>query len=79
VSRSVKLFIEEFAHHEQLEISIQGEQIHDKDVFCTDPMPPRHEVNFRIPAGIPPGAFTVDLRYHSRRFPPLAFELADIL
>ncbi len=75
VSRSVKLFLEECAHPEQLDIWVNGEVLLEKDVFCTDPMPPRHEVNFRIPAHVPPGPLTVDLRYHARRFAPLAFEL----
>lgn len=75
VSRSVKLFLEECARPEELEIWVNGEPLTDKDVFCTDPMPPRHEVNFRIPAHVPAGPLTVDLRYHTRRFAPLAFEL----
>ena len=75
VSRSIKLFLEECAHPEELDIRINGAAVLDKDVFCTDPMPPRHEVNFRIPAGVPLGPFQVDLRYHARRFAPLHFEL----
>jgi hypothetical protein len=75
VSRSVKLFMEECLHPEELDILINGEPQPDKDVFCTDPMPPRHEVNFRIPEHFQPGSLTIDLRYHSRRFAPLAFEL----
>ncbi len=76
VSRSVKLCLEECARPEELEISINGVPLVDKDVFCTDPMPPRHEVNFRIPEGVPLGPLRVDLRYHARRFAPLAFDLA---
>ena len=75
VSRSIKLFLEECAHPEELDIRINGSAVLDKDVFCTDPMPPRHEVNFRIPANVPLGLFQVDLQYHARRFAPLHFEL----
>ncbi len=75
VSRSIKLFLEECAHPEQLDIRINGTAVLDKDVFCTDPMPPRHEVNFRIPAEVPLGPFQVNLQYHARRFAPLHFEL----
>ena len=77
VSRSIKLYMEECHHPEDLQISIDGEPMQDKDVFCTDPMPPRHEVNFRLPSHLPAGPFTVNLRYHSRQFAPLAFELMD--
>ena len=77
ISRSIKLFLEECPHPEELEIRIDGSLVLDKDVFCTDPMPPRHEVNFRIPAGVPLGPFEVHLRYHARRFAPLHFELAQ--
>ena len=75
VSRSIKLFLEECAHPEELEIRINGEVQPDKDVFCTDPMPPRHEVNFRIPASVPLGPLTLNLKYHARRFAPVQFEL----
>ncbi len=75
VSGSIKLFLEECADPQQLEIWINGDLQPDKDVFCTDPMPPRHEVNFRIPSGVPVGPLTVNLKYHARRFAPLLFEL----
>ena len=75
VSGTVKIFMEECAHPEELDIWINGEPQPEKDTFCTDPMPPRHEVNFRIPEHFEPGPLTIDLRYHSRRFAPLAFEL----
>ncbi len=77
VSHSVKLFLEEFAQPQDLEILINDEPQPEKDVFCTDPMPPRHEVNFRIPADAPAGPLTVRLTYRGRRFAPLLFELVS--
>ncbi|MBY0506401.1 MAG: class I SAM-dependent methyltransferase [Bryobacteraceae bacterium] len=75
VSGSIKLFLEECAHPEQIEIRLNGEPQPHRDVFCTDPMPPRHEVNFRVPDHLPAGPLTLDLQYHARRFAPLHFEL----
>lgn len=78
VTRSIKLFLEEFAEPERLTIALNGRPIADKDVFCTDPMPPRHEVNFRIPDDVPAGPLAVELTYGARRFAPLAFTLAPL-
>ncbi len=78
VTRSIKLFLEEFAEPERVAIAVNGRPIADKDVFCTDPMPPRHEVNFRLPDDLPAGPLAVELTYGARRFAPLAFTLAPL-
>lgn len=56
VSGSVKLFVEELFEPETLRASLDGEPARDYSILCTDPMPPRHEINFRLPEGARPGA-----------------------
>ncbi len=49
-SRSVKLFLEELATPERLEIRMHDQPVSDLDIFCTDPVNHRFEVNFQLPA-----------------------------
>ena len=51
VSGCVKLFLEELIEPETLVASIDGHLAEDYSIQCTDPMPPRHEINFRLAAG----------------------------
>ena len=68
---SVKLQIEEFLHPDRIRVSLNGQPVRNLEHFCTDPMPPRHEVNFDLPDGTGPGVYQLDLRYDERRLPPL--------
>jgi hypothetical protein len=34
---------------------VDGRPVSDLDIFCADPLPPRYEINFRIPSGVEPG------------------------
>ncbi len=52
VSRTVKLFLEELDAPEHLHASVAGQPCEDYSILCTDPMGPRHEVNFRLPDGL---------------------------
>lgn len=61
VSGSVKLFVEELFEPETLIASVDGQPAHDYSILCTDPMPPRHEINFRLPNHLPPGPQTLKL------------------
>ena len=61
VSGTVKLFVEELFEPETLRASVDGAPATDYSILCTDPMPPRHEINFRLPAQLAPGAYTLRL------------------
>ena len=61
VTRSVKLTIEEVLHPEEFGAEISGHFINDFDRFCTDPVPPRFEVNFRIPEEVSDGEHNLQL------------------
>jgi hypothetical protein len=34
---------------------VDGRPVTNIDVFCADPRPPRHEINFHLPEGTDPG------------------------
>lgn len=55
VSRTIKLFVEELFAPETLRAQIADWDAVDYSVLCTDPMSPRHEINFRLPDEVPPG------------------------
>ncbi len=59
VSGTVKLFIEELFVPETLRARIGEWEGIDYSILCTDPMSPRHEINFRLPDAVPAGAHTM--------------------
>jgi ubiquinone/menaquinone biosynthesis C-methylase UbiE len=75
MSRSVKLFFEELAAPEQLEVSVDGLPIPDLDLFCTDPIKMRFEINFTLPEEAEKGAHTVQMRLGPRVFPAVGIEV----
>ena len=74
-SRSVKLFLEELAAPEQLEVRVDETRVTDLDFFCTDPVNERFEVNFRLPDSARKGKHRVELRLGARVFPPLGIDV----
>lgn len=68
-SRSVKLCFEELAAPERLEVRLNGAALPDLDLFCTDPVNQRFEVNFTLPAAVMAGTHDVEVRLGSRVFP----------
>lgn len=73
---SVKVAMEEVVRPGDFTALIDGREIGGYDVFCTDPLPPRYEINFRLPDGTSPGRHTLELRLGRRRFPAVAIEVA---
>jgi SAM-dependent methyltransferase len=75
VSRSVKLFMEELAAPEKLEVSVDGTKIDHPDLFCTDPVNERFEVNFQLPVSAGVGKHRVEIRLGARVFPPVSIDV----
>lgn len=65
-TRSVKLTLEEITKPEEFAATIDGLPVEDLEFFCTDPLPPRFEVNFRLPEGIGMGSHVLDLKLGRR-------------
>jgi len=74
-SRNVKLSFEELAAPEELAVRVDGVTIPDLDLFCTDPIKMRFEINFTLPDAIAKGAHTVEMRLGSRTFPSVGIEV----
>jgi len=74
-SRTVKLFLEELAAPERLEVRLDGAPVPDLDPFCTDPVNESYEVNFRLPDSVAAGAHAVELKLGSRQFPQVGIEV----
>jgi SAM-dependent methyltransferase len=74
-SRTVKLFLEELAAPERLEVQLDGAAIPDLDLFCTDPVNQSYEVNFHLPDSVAAGAHTVELKLGSRVFPAVGIDV----
>ncbi|MCS6953745.1 MAG: class I SAM-dependent methyltransferase [Bryobacterales bacterium] len=72
----VKITLEEAQDPDSLEARVDGALCSDKEVFCVDPGPPRHEINFRLPRGLSPGRHCLELRLGRRCFAPVTIEVA---
>jgi SAM-dependent methyltransferase len=68
-SRSVKLCLEELAAPERLQVRLDGAPLQELDLFCTDPVNQRFEVNFTLPAAVTAGTHDVEVRLGARVFP----------
>lgn len=75
VSRTVKLFLEDLADPEQLEVRLDGSPVADLDLFCTDPVTQSYEANFRLPESTGSGMHLVELRLGARVFSPVQIEV----
>jgi hypothetical protein len=54
-SRIIKVTLEDSAEPERLRVLMDGLELSGADIFCTDPLPPRFEVNLVVPPEIKPG------------------------
>ncbi len=71
----VKVTIEETSQPESFQALIGGRPVEIEDIFCTDPVPPRYEINFRLPNGLPPGPQVLEMSLGRRHFAPLQVEI----
>lgn len=76
VTGSVKVTLEEAEAPEQFQASIGGQPLAVDDIFCSNPRTPRHEINLRLPEGIPPGQYQMTMSLGARRLAPVSVEVA---
>lgn len=74
-TRSVKLTLEEITRPEEFGATIDGVPVEDVEFFCTDPLPPRFEVNFRVPAEIGMGSHLLELQLGKRRLGAVSLDV----
>jgi ubiquinone/menaquinone biosynthesis C-methylase UbiE len=74
-TRSVKLTIEEVTRPEEIAATVDGLPVENLEFFCTDPLPPRFEVNFRLPAEIGLGGHVLRLHLGRRLMGAVVIEV----
>lgn len=72
---SAKVVLEEVAHPEEFAAAVDGDPVADPEIFCTDPLPRRYEVNFRLPEKTEVGRHVLELRLGRRKFAPIIIEV----
>ena len=76
-TRQVKMILEEVARPHEIEASVGGIPVGDREFLCTDPKPQRFEVNFRLPEEIAPGRHELQVRIGRRLLPPVMLEVTS--
>ena len=66
----VKVHLEEVAHPDRIAVTIDNRPVRDLEIMLTDPIPPRHELNFRVPEGLGPGRYVLQVRVGERDLLP---------
>jgi ubiquinone/menaquinone biosynthesis C-methylase UbiE len=66
VTGTVKVTVEQTRNPESFRAEIGGVDAEGIDVFCTDPLPPRFEINFDVPARLEPGPHTLTMHLGKR-------------
>jgi len=74
-TRSVKVTLEEVLEPEQFSATVDGYPVMDIDYFCTDPLPPRFEVNFKLPEEVGPGGHALQMRLGKRAVAPIGIHV----
>lgn len=64
--RCVKVTIEEAADPENFSAQVAGIPVKGVDIFCADPLPPRYEINFELPAEVPAGSHELRMQLGKR-------------
>ncbi|MDQ6705972.1 MAG: class I SAM-dependent methyltransferase [Acidobacteriota bacterium] len=72
---TVKVTLEEVKTPESFEARIDGLPVRVPEIFCTDPLNERYEVNFLLPEAIASGPHRLEMRLGSREFAPVPIEV----
>jgi ubiquinone/menaquinone biosynthesis C-methylase UbiE len=76
-TRWVKLILEEVARPHEIEVSVGGVPVADREFLCTDPKPQRFEVDFRLPEEIKPGKHELQVSIGRRKLAPVMLEVTS--
>jgi ubiquinone/menaquinone biosynthesis C-methylase UbiE len=75
VTGTIKVTIEDITKPETFRAWVAGQPVEDVDVFCADPLPPRYEINLRIPDGCSKGPSPLQIHVENHRLAPVTIEL----
>jgi len=76
-TRQVKMVLEEVARPHEIEASVGGVPVGDREFLCIDPRPQIFEVNFRLPEEIGPGRHELQVRIGRRQLAPVMLEVTS--
>lgn len=76
VSRTLKVTLEDVTRPETFQASLSGLVISDTDAFCVDPLPPRYEINCRLPDSIAAGPHILEVSLAARVLGRIGLEVA---
>jgi len=76
-TRQVKMVLEEVARPHEIEASVGGVPVGDREFLCIDPSPQIFEVNFRLPEEIGPGRHELQVRIGRRQLAPVMLEVTS--
>lgn len=65
-TRTIKLTLEEICRPEEFSAAVDGIVVENLEVFCTDPLPPRYEVNLMLPAEVAVGGHVLEMYIGAR-------------
>jgi len=66
----VKVVLEEIADPTLVSAAVDSLPVRFPELKCTDPVPPRYELNFALPSALPPGNHLVQIRVGERSLMP---------
>ena len=72
---SVKIQLEEITHPEAVSATVSNQPVRDLEIRCTDPLPPRYEVNFLLPEGLPQGTHELRIKVGRRALTPVSIDV----
>jgi SAM-dependent methyltransferase len=75
VTGAVKVTLEEVTEAGEFKARIGGRDVRETECFCTDPGPPRYEVNFKLPEGMESGTHLLEMRLGTRGLAAVEIEV----
>ena len=72
---TVKVLLEAVSQPELLSATISGEPVRNLEVRCTDPLPPRYELNFGLPKSVTKGRHELRISLGHRALAPIDIEV----
>ncbi len=72
---TVKVQVDEMADAALVKAFVDGQPVRDLYTQCTDPLPPRYDINFRLPEGIGPGRHELRITLGRRVLSPVEIEV----
>lgn len=73
---TVKVLVEARLQPARLSATVSGQPVRDLEVRCTDPLPPRYELNFRLPDSISDGPHELRIGLGRRTLAPVLIEVS---